>query len=400
MKSYKVKKLKYLLPLLIVSPNLFAEVCIIANGQDASTVIQACIDNAIENSTVEIPVGTYLFQKEVIVHKALTITTEGKLIGDSSCHRNTQSCTELKAGRRAAIFDGLFQLNASGIVFRHLRINGNQDVRKKAIKNICKDTHRTGMNISVNNHFITVTKIASYDNPCGSNLEIRKVDGSTLGVQITENNIVNSGKHDTQWSDGIGFHGAEDSIISGNNIQNATDIGLIFGHCINCEVSNNIISNLTDNLRGSFGGILVYSWEKDGNNNGGDYTSTIFKNNVIRGGKKNSMGFGILVGGRAWEVGKIIKNVTLDGNKIINAQHALVIDSSARNIIVKNQSIKVNWSVKDKFSATCNDKLIRGTKYLVSPEATNVSAENTVEGYGVRIGSKWDISCIPNVYRK
>ena len=92
--------------------------------------LQECINRAPAYSSLEIPPGTYVLHRQVVVSTPLTIRTAGSAGTPLSCAANSTSCAVLAAAPDLlAMWGPLVVWSTNNVSLEHLVIDGNRSAR-------------------------------------------------------------------------------------------------------------------------------------------------------------------------------------------------------------------------------------------------------------------------------
>jgi parallel beta-helix repeat protein len=256
--------------------------------------IQACIDRAPASSTVEIAVGKYVLNHQIVV--SAPITLRGAATG-SSCVAAPDDCVALVAAPDFADQWGLLVVQSTTDVrVEHLVIDGNRAAR----------TESTAARFCVNG-----------DNTYGFNAGVFECDGCRLDDVVSRNAVCGTGmvwiggnatiEHSaflsngdaatrSMWSDGLTLLSAARSTIRENTFENNSDVGLIIGYAIESRVEHNAIRQRT---QPAFAGLMLDNFNSNDRGVRGDFRGAVVANNTIDCGTQLCT-FGIQVGPRPW----------------------------------------------------------------------------------------------------
>ena len=358
---------------------------------DASALIQKCINDTPANGIVELPAGKYYVSQQIRLHNAVTFRTQGKDEAMPRCSLENHDCAELIASESLNEADGLLinvrQEEAAGenITIDHIVINGNKDIRATAAAGAsCKINGRYGINILLKCSNCKMTNSVSKNALCGASMLL---SGKGKNVVVSNNLFAFSGVHDKWllWSDGLSVHDSENSVFTYNEIIDGTDVDFIFGGCINCTVKNNRITHTDAFSGGSYAGLMIHAWPLTS----GNYTGSEFSNNYIDCSSNRRCGFGILIGSEPWYTTDSYGGSVHD-NTIRNAQQGINIDD-VHDFEVYNNKVELTASV-----AMTSCGLIPSSPYNIGPGAKNI--DTSKDGLSVTY-THYDWKCLPNYWR-
>lgn len=384
---------------IFILSSMAQKVCDVSPGSpDADVKIQNCIFSTPDGGTVLLRPGTYKLNKRLQVFKPITISTLGfSTDNDYVCKTLDKTCAVLSASSAFDDSPGLLHIQSSNVVVDHIAFDGNRREKKGCSATVWQK----GIQIAIEGDRVTVHGSSFYDGRCGTAIEVRVIQGRPPeGINITYNRIVENGRHDRGWSDGLTVHAAKSSIFNNNILVDNTDVQMIFGACIDCEIGSNSFRHSDDPIGGSYADLVLFRWKTHPFDFAGDYSGTVVHDNVIKCGPKYNCGFGILAGGNPWssQPGRI-RGANIRNNDIRNAQHALVVTKGTRNIELRDNSVSVDWSSSEKFLTLCGE-YYNGTRYSVSPASINITARPLTTGERPLFTTKWDSPCVPNAFNK
>lgn len=323
-------------------------------NDDAYSALQACIDNASMNSTVELPAGKYTIEKQIRITKPITLKTKGKINTTSHCTLEDSSCAEIIAGKNLSEPWGVMYVETDNFSLDHIIINGNNKIRwdGPAGKHAAEGNTVYGHNLMVmscsNCHFTNnVLKNGLAATAFGYNYISPKegyVSVNNHDTEIRNNLIAYNGVHNRSmlWSDGFSFSEGSHFIIKDNEFIDNTDIDFIMGGCSDCTITGNSIKHSGSAEGGSFAAMNFQAWVQFGNQTStGDFSNTIISGNTIDCSAKYRCGFGLYLGSKAWgyTANKQLKGGTFTNNIIRNAQQGFLADTYTDAIVKNNQII-------------------------------------------------------------
>ena len=302
---------------------------------DASDVIQGCINNEPSGGTLELPAGKYYLGKSVWIAKPLTFKTAGKEVSMPRCvFGHLHDCAELIASQSSA--EGLIGMHSANISVDHLIINGNKAAR----------TNQAG-NIYWNCSYCSITNSILENAGASSSLVVVPISYTGFGgplkkVVMSRNLVAYNGFHnvDMKWADGITVHDCDTCNFTDNEFVDNTDIDLVFGGCRNCIIRNNSIRHTNAWGGACFAAFMIHNWPESWKSSG-VYTGAVISDNRIDCGEKKRCGFGLYLGADAWYVTDSYGGSVHD-NTVINAQQAVVLDD-VHNMEVYNNHVN-NYS--------------------------------------------------------
>jgi parallel beta helix pectate lyase-like protein len=310
--------------------------------------IQACIDRAPARSTVEIAVGKYVLNHQIVVSTPITLRGAAT---SASCVAAPEDCVVLVAAPDFADQWGLLVVRSTtNARLERLVIDGNRAERtESAAARFCVNGDNTyGFNAAVLEcEGCRLDDVVSRNAVCGTGM------AWTGGNATIENSaFLSNGDAATRnlWADGLTLLSAPRSTIRENTFENNSDIGLIIGHGIDSLVEHNAIRQRT---QPAFAGLMVDNFNSNDRSVRGDFRGAVIANNTIDCGAQLCT-FGIQVGPRPWYpsnniVGGELRDNIVKGAKIgINADGAG--DRDAPTAIFSN---RVEPAPPGSYFATC-----------------------------------------------
>src|SRR6185503_10262756 len=179
-------------------------------------------------TTVEIAVGKYILNHQIVVSTSLTV--RGALSG-ASCVAAPEDCAVLVAASDFADQWGLLVVRSTAAVrLQHLVIDGNRSERTKSAAALsCVNGDNTyGFNASVLDcDGCSVDDVVSRNALCGTGMV-----WTGANATIEHNAFLSNGDAATgsMWADGLTLLSAPRSTIRENTFENNSDVGLIIGH--------------------------------------------------------------------------------------------------------------------------------------------------------------------------
>jgi len=309
------------------APQAEAWPALVCDPGDQETVlpadaIQACIDRAPAFSTVEIAVGKYILNHQIVVSTSLTV--RGALSG-ASCVAAPEDCAVLVAASDFADQWGLLVVRSTAAVrLQHLVIDGNRSERTKSAAALsCVNGDNTyGFNASVLDcDGCSVDDVVSRNALCGTGMV-----WTGANATIEHNAFLSNGDAATRsmWADGLTLLSAPRSTIRENTFENNSDVGLIVGHGRDSRVERNAIRQLT---QPSFAGLMLDNFNSNDRELHGDFRGAVIANNTIDCGAQLCT-FGIQVGPRPWYSSNNIVGGELHDNVVTGAKIGINVDGA------------------------------------------------------------------------
>ena len=360
---------------------------------DASGVIQGCINQVDTGGTVELPAGKYYVRNQIAIDKAITLKTQGKIESMTKCnYQDDITCAELIADPHFLDMFGVIRISASNVTVDHLIINGNKANRQSA-KDKCLNVNVAyGRNVvfgfnaqgtQVNNNKNNFLNSVSKNGVCSTALHL---GGWGNGGRIYNNTIAFNGWHEGPWSDGLtgGVSGVE---ILNNEFIDNTDVDLITGGGQNRKIQYNNFMKTGSYSGQSFAALMAHdAWVTT------DYMGTDFSYNTIDCGSQKRCGFGIYIGGDAWD-GNLpgIYRGSFHDNLVKNAQVGFVIDQ-ADSIEIYNNTV-----IGSGGYTICKSSGVRRltSDYNISLDSVNIDRSKDTTPDSSYLHEDWN-NCIAN----
>ncbi|PCH40953.1 hypothetical protein WOLCODRAFT_150976 [Wolfiporia cocos MD-104 SS10] len=194
-----------------------------------------------------------------------------------------------------------------------------------------------------------------------------------------------------QWADGISVS-CMNAVVRNNMVNNPTDGGIVVFGSPGTIVENNTIWVETNTLLGGINLVDYEPWK-------GNYTNTIVRNNLIRGGFATSkelanetkgsnaddviIKIGIAIGPRTWFGNEFYNNVSSSGtvldNQLMGAFGYAIAMSSAHNFTVEGNTLVGNTSFIGARGPNCtaDDAVPAPAAFIVDQHTVTLSTEQT-----------------------
>ncbi|OBZ70388.1 hypothetical protein A0H81_09669 [Grifola frondosa] len=248
--------------------------------------------------------------------------------------------------------------NCSGVKLRYVQINGTRQGAPPT---------NGGANIEMggSNSGQLIEYVHSFDPRSWSCLHVAEGALSCNNVTIQNNDIGPCGSDAfQQWADGISVS-CQNSLVRNNMVNNPTDVELSLFGSPGTLVENNTVWVETMTLLGGINMVDYDPWN-------GNYTNTIVRNNLIRGGFATDMAtagetkgvndedaiikIGIAIGPRTWFGDRYFNNVSTSGtvlnNQLTGAFGYGIAMSSAENFTVEGNVLVGNTSFIETVQAS------------------------------------------------
>jgi hypothetical protein len=315
--------------------------------------IQACIDRAPASSTVEIPVGKYVLNHQVVISSPLTL--RGAAGRASSCVAEPEDCALLVAAPEFADQWGLLVVRSTTHArLERLVLDGNRTERtESAAARFCVNGDNTyGFNAAIFDcEGCRVEDLVSRNAVCGTGMV-----WTGANATIEHSAFLSNGDSLTasMWSDGLTLLSAPRSTIRENTFENNSDVALIIGYGVDSRVEHNTIRQRT---QPAFAGLMLHSFNSDDRATSGDFSGAVIANNAIDCGA-HLCTFGIQVGPRPWDSTTNIVGGELHDNIVKGAKIGINVDGAghrdAPTVIFSNS---VEAAPPGSYFATCTQPI-------------------------------------------
>ncbi|KAI0353125.1 hypothetical protein OH77DRAFT_1484457 [Trametes cingulata] len=312
------------------------------------------------------------------------ISTVGYPTGDDRATLVVAGPVANGQGHTTAV-DGTCQ-NCSGVKLRNIQINGTRAGASPT---------NGGANIEMggSNANQLVEYVRSFDPRSWSCLHIAEGAFTCNNITVQNNDIGPCGSDNFQeWADGISVS-CQNSLVRNNMVNNPTDGGIVLFGSPGTVVENNTIWVETMTLLGGINMVDYDPWN-------GNYTNTVVRNNVIRGGFATETAdagetkgvnqndaivkIGIAIGPRTWFGDRYFNNVSLSGtvlnNQLTGAFGYGIAISSATNFTVQGNTLVGNTSFIGSNGPNCS------TTDITPTPAPFVQDQNTVQSSSIQSG--------------
>lgn len=292
---------------------------------DAGPVLQACIDITPAAGTIALKRGSYLIASPIRIHQALTLTTRGTRRTSPRCGAKADGCAVLhlsisqtNVGSATMPIDvDSDNVRIDRIVFEGSRVSDPYLSKKR-----CAAEAQRPMagGLRVNGSAISITRSVFQNMACYTALEFGGGTGSVIG----DNSFLGNGTHIVAlgWADGLTIHGGHGLRVNRNHFTDNTDVQLIFGGCVRCEIRSNRFDHNGSAAGAAFAELMLHAWPGATT---GDFSGTIVSENRIDCGSQHRCGFGIMLGAAPWYSAPTFGG-TVRRNRVRGAMLALNVD--------------------------------------------------------------------------
>ena len=283
----------------------------------AADVLQECLDRAPAFSSVEIPPGTYVLHRQVVVSTPLTIRTAGSANTSLSCVAGPDQCAILMAAPELLESYGfLFIGRTNNATLEHLVLDGNRAARVSSTAALwCLSRNNSfGYNASVIECVsCSLDDVVSKNALCGSGMVW---SGARAAIRRSEFRANGDATRAGMWADGLTLAYAPESEILQNRFVDNSDVALIIGYGVRSRVEGNLVVQRT---QAAFAGLMLDNFNSDNLSFRGDFRGAVIADNTVDCGPQLCV-FGIQVGPRPWYFSKNIVGGELHGNKVRGAK--------------------------------------------------------------------------------
>ena len=295
----------------------------------AAAVLQDCLDRAPAYSSIEIPPGTYVLHRQVVVSRPVTIRTAGSGGTGLSCRAAPERCATLMAS--PDLFDSLGFLlvrGTSGVTLEHLVLDGNRDARlASTAAQFCRlGRTATGFNAAVVDCVgCALDDLVSQNALCGTAMAWSGAQASIRRSEFRNNGDAATAR---MWADGLTAVYAPESEIRENVFVDNSDIGLIIGHAARSRVEQNLVVQRTQR---AFAGLMLDNFHSNDLSFRGDFRGAVIAANTVDCAAQLCV-FGIQVGPGPWYPTRNIVGGELRGNDVRGATVGINVDGAGHRL--------------------------------------------------------------------
>ena len=290
----------------------------------AADALQACITRAPAYSSIEIPPGTYVLYRQVIVSTPLTIRTAGSGGTLLSCAANAAQCAVLVAAPDLlAMWGPLVVWSTNNVSLEHLVIDGNRSARAASTAaGFCLTRSNTfGFNASVLDcRDCTLDDVVSAHALCGTGMVWSGARATIQRSAFVSNGDASRG----MWSDGLTLIYAPESVVRDNQLVDNSDIALIIGYGVNSRVERNVVMQ---RMQPAFAGLMLHNFNSTDLRTSGDFRGAIVSDNTVDCGPQLCV-FGIEVGPGPWSKKLIVIGGDVHDNAVRGAKVGINVDGA------------------------------------------------------------------------
>ena len=296
-----------------------------AGGPSAAEMLQECLDRAPAFSSVEVPPGTYVLHRQVVLTRPVTLRTAGSAETAPSCAATPPLCATFQASPDFLDPYGVLLLwNAASVTLQDLIIDGNRAARlgSTAAQWCARGRTASGFNAgALNCTGCGLDAVVSKNALCGTAMVWSGINASIRRSEFRDNGDAATPR---MWADGLTVLYAPDSDIRANRFIDNSDIGLIVGHAARSRIEGNTIIQRTQRI---FAGLMLDNFNSNDLERRGDFRGGVIANNTVDCAGQLCV-FGIQVGPRPWYPTRNIVGGELSGNEVRGAQVGINIDGA------------------------------------------------------------------------
>lgn len=291
----------------------------------AADVLQQCISRAPAYSSIEIPPGTYVLDRQVVVATPLTIRTAGTAGTPLSCAATPEACaTFVAAPDFRDPWGVLLVTSTNDTTLEHIVIDGARQSRILSVSaRSCLNGQNTfGFNASVLYCLnCRLNDVLSRNALCGTGMAWV---GANAIIQNSTFQANGDGGASSLWADGLTVIYAPQSQIIGNRFIDNTDVALIVGYGVASRIERNVVQQRTQNV---FAGLMLHNFNSTDLSAGGDFRGAVIAHNSVDCGPQLCV-FGIQVGPRPWNPKLIVVGGDIYDNAVSGAKVGINVDGA------------------------------------------------------------------------
>lgn len=296
----------------------------------AADVLQDCLDRAPAFSSVEIPAGTYILHRQVVVSRPVTIRTAGSADTSLSCSATPDHCAVLMAAPDMVDRYGVLLVHSTGnVMLEHVVIDGNRTARLSSAAAQWCQAGRTasGFNATVVGCVrCALNDVVSKNALCGTGMVWSGAQAVIRRSEFRDNGDATTAR---MWADGLTVLYAPESDIRENRFVDNSDIGLILGHAARSRIEGNVVVQQT---QPAFAGLMLDNFNSNNLSMRGDFRGAVIANNIVDCGAQLCV-FGIQVGPGPWYPARNIVGGELHSNDVRGAKVGINVDGAGVRLI-------------------------------------------------------------------
>ena len=290
----------------------------------AADALQECIRRAPAYSSVEVPPGVYVLERQVVVSTPLTIRTAGTRGSSVSCVTTPDLCATFIAAPDFRDPWGLLLVTSTNsVTIEHLVIDGNQGARgTSTAARACLDGRNIlGFNASVLDCLeCRLADVLSRNALCGTGMVWVGRNASIERSAFQANGNASA----RMWSDGLTVLYAPQSEIVGNQFIDNSDVALIVGYGVSSRIERNVVRQ---RAQPAFAGLMLHNFNSGDLRTGGDFRGAVVANNTIDCGPRLCV-FGIEIGPGPWNHTFIVVGGDVHDNVVRGAKVGINVDGA------------------------------------------------------------------------
>ena len=295
--------------------------------EGAAALLQACLDGAAPGAIVEVPAGTHVFDRQVVIVKPVTLRTAAVHERFPVCRTFPARCATFLAAPAFAASQGLLLLQStSDVTLQHIVLDGNRNARLQsdAAAACGRGDNRRGFNATA----LECVRCALFDLVsvralCGTGFEWTGAAAAIEHSTFRDNGDASS---ERLWADGLTALFVPFSRLVDNLFLDNSDIGLIVGHGAGALIGRN---RIVQRRQPAFAGLMLDNFNSADLTRRGDFRRAVVTANEIECGR-SLCGFGIQLGPHPWYRSPNIVGGEVSGNRVTGAAIGINIDGAGR----------------------------------------------------------------------
>ena len=304
----------------------------------AADALQECIRRAPAYSSVEIPPGVYVLNRQVVVTTPLTIRTAGTRGSSVPCTTGPGRCASFVAAPDFSDAWGLLLVRSTNnVTLEHIVIDGNEAARGAswAARSCLEGRNIFGFNATVLDCYsCSLADVLSRNALCGTGMVWV---GANASIQRSIFDA-NGNAAVSMWSDGLTVVSAPQSLIVDNQFIDNSDVALIFGYGVSSRIERNVVRQREQS---AFAGLMLHNFNSTDLRTGGDFRGAVVADNTIDCGPQLCV-FGIQIGPGPWNTKLIVVGGDVHDNVVRGAKVGINVDGAGlfrAPVVVRNNVV-------------------------------------------------------------
>lgn len=348
-----------------------------AAGRSNANLLQQCISRAPAYSSIEIPPGTYVLDRQVVVATPLTIRTAGTAGTPLSCATIPDACaTFVAAPDFRAPWGMLLVISTNNTTLEHIVIDGARASRVGSIsaRNCLEGQNIFGFNASVLYCLnCRLNDVFSRNALCGTGM-------AWVGANAVIQNSTFQGNGDganSLWADGLTAIYAPQSEIVGNRFIDNTDVAFIVGYGVASRIEHNVVQQRTQTV---FAGLMLHNFSSNDLSSGGDFRGAVIAHNTVDCGAQLCV-FGIQVGPSPWNPKLIVVGGDVHDNAVLGAKVGINVDGAGmiRAPVAIHDNL-ISAVPEGAYFSNCSQQLATNAMNISPTSVVNRGDETTPTG--------------------